>query len=85
MDVGGRRAYFGTGSDLIFSHDAIKNERHPCVLEDVCRAARVADALPNFAVRPGWPMPCPISILSCRLHTHLTVRRTWHSWPAFKP
>ena len=48
MDVGGRRAYFGTGSDLIFSHDAIKNERHACVLEDVCRAARVADALPNI-------------------------------------
>lgn len=48
MDVGGRRAYFGTGSDLIFSHDAIKNERHPCILEDVCRAARVADALPNI-------------------------------------
>jgi len=48
MDVGGRRAYFGTGSDLIFSHDSIKNERHPCVLEDVSRAARVADALPNI-------------------------------------
>jgi trimethylamine--corrinoid protein Co-methyltransferase len=48
MDVGGRRAYFGTGSDLIFSHDAAKNERRPCVLEDVCRAARVADALPNI-------------------------------------
>ncbi|MGD8391852.1 MAG: trimethylamine methyltransferase family protein, partial [Desulfobacterales bacterium] len=48
MDVGGRRAYFGTGSDLIFSHDAIQNERRPCVLEDVCRAARVADALPNI-------------------------------------
>jgi trimethylamine--corrinoid protein Co-methyltransferase len=48
MDVGGRRAYFGTGSDLIFSHDAAKNERRPCILEDVCRAARVADALPNI-------------------------------------
>lgn len=48
MDVGGRRVYFGTGSDLIFSYDAIKNERHACVLEDVSRAARVADALPNI-------------------------------------
>ncbi|MGD2186002.1 MAG: trimethylamine methyltransferase family protein, partial [Desulfobacterales bacterium] len=48
MDLGGRRAYFGTGSDLIFSHDSIKNERHQCVLEDVSRAARVADALPNI-------------------------------------
>lgn len=60
MDVGGRRAYFGTGSDLIFSHDAIKNERHPCVLEDVCRAARVADALPNidFIMSFAHPSDC---------------------------
>jgi trimethylamine--corrinoid protein Co-methyltransferase len=61
MDVGGRRAYFGTGSDLIFSHDAIKNERHLCVLEDVCRAARVADALPNidFIMSFGHPSDYP--------------------------
>lgn len=61
MDVGGRRAYFGTGSDLIFSYDAIKNERHPCVLEDVCRAARVADALPNidFIMSFAHPSDCP--------------------------
>jgi trimethylamine--corrinoid protein Co-methyltransferase len=61
MDVGGRRAYFGTGSDLIFSHDAINNERHTCVLEDVCRAARVADALPNidFIMSFAHPSDCP--------------------------
>ena len=61
MDVGGRRAYFGTGSDLIFSHDAIENERHPCILEDVCRAARVADALPNidFIMSFAHPSDCP--------------------------
>ena len=61
MDVGGRRTYFGTGSDLIFSHDAIKNERHLCVLEDVRRAARVADALPNidFIMSFGHPSDCP--------------------------
>jgi hypothetical protein len=68
MDVGGRRAYFGTGSDLILSKTS---------------GTRVSSR--TFAVRPGWPMPCPISILSCRLHTHLTVRRNGHSWPAFKP
>jgi trimethylamine--corrinoid protein Co-methyltransferase len=48
MDLGGRRAYFGTGSDLIFSLDAQTMQRHPCRLEDVCRAARVVDALPNI-------------------------------------
>jgi trimethylamine--corrinoid protein Co-methyltransferase len=61
MDVGGRRTYFGTGSDLIFAHDAIKNERHLCVVEDVRRAARVADALPNidFIMSFGHPSDCP--------------------------
>ena len=61
MDVGGRRVYFGTGSDLIFSYDAIKNERHACVLEDVRRAARVADALPNidFIMSFAHPSDCP--------------------------
>lgn len=61
MDIGGRRTYFGTGSDLIYSHDAIKNKRRPCVLEDICRAARVADALPNidFVMSFGHPSDCP--------------------------
>jgi trimethylamine--corrinoid protein Co-methyltransferase len=38
----------------------IKNERHPCVLEDVCRAARVADALPNidFIMSFAHPSDC---------------------------
>ncbi|MGD2099960.1 MAG: trimethylamine methyltransferase family protein [Desulfobacterales bacterium] len=60
MDVGGRRTYFGTGSDLIFTHDAIKNERRMCVLDDVCRAARVADALPNidFIMSFAHPSDC---------------------------
>jgi trimethylamine--corrinoid protein Co-methyltransferase len=61
MDVGGRRVYFGTGSDLIFSYDAIENQRHPCVLEDVLRAARVADALLNidFIMSFAHPSDCP--------------------------
>jgi len=48
MDLGGHRSYFGTGSDLIYALDSKTGERHPCVLEDVNRAARVADALPNI-------------------------------------
>lgn len=48
MDLGGRRAYFGTGSDLIYSYDSKKKERHQCILEDIGRAARVADALKNI-------------------------------------
>ncbi|TET92631.1 MAG: hypothetical protein E3J46_01100 [Desulfobacteraceae bacterium] len=48
MDVGGHRSYFGTGSDLIYSLDSQTMQRHRCVLEDVARAAKVADALPNI-------------------------------------
>ena len=48
MDLGQRRAYFGTGSDLIYSFDSETMQRRPCVLEDVGRAARVCDALPNI-------------------------------------
>ncbi len=48
MNLGGHRSYFGTGSDLIYALDAQTMQRHPCVLDDVARAARVADALPNI-------------------------------------
>ena len=48
MDLGGHRSYFGTGSDLIYALDSKTGQRHPCVLEDVNRAAKVADALPNI-------------------------------------
>lgn len=48
LDLGQRRAYFGTGSDLIYSLDAATKQRQPCRLEDVSRAARVVDALPNI-------------------------------------
>ena len=48
MDLGGRRAYFGTGSDLIYAHEADTGKRHQCVLEDIGIAASVSDALPNI-------------------------------------
>jgi len=48
MEIGGYRSYFGTGSDLIYSLDSEKMERHQCVLLDVCKAALVCDALPNI-------------------------------------
>ncbi|MGD8258151.1 MAG: trimethylamine methyltransferase family protein [Desulfobacterales bacterium] len=61
MDLGGYRAYYGTGSDLIFSLDSEKMERHQCVLDDVSRAARVSDALPNidFIMSFAHPSDCP--------------------------
>ena len=61
MDLGGYRAYYGTGSDLIFSLDSEKMERHQCVLDDVRRAARVSDALSNidFIMSFAHPSDCP--------------------------
>jgi len=48
MNVGGRRTYFGTGSDLMFSLDAKSMQRRPAALKDVARAATVCDALKNI-------------------------------------
>jgi trimethylamine--corrinoid protein Co-methyltransferase len=48
MDLGGYRSYYGTGSDLIYTLDPQTFKRRRSVLEDVSRAARVADALPNI-------------------------------------
>jgi len=48
MDLGGRRAYFGTGSDLLYSVESENLTRHHTRLEDIRHAARVCDALPNI-------------------------------------
>ena len=48
MDLGGRRAYFGTGSDLMWSVESEHMKRHHTSLEDIKTAARVCDALPNI-------------------------------------
>ena len=48
MDLGGRRAYFGTGSDLMWSVESEKLTRRRTSLEDIKTAARVSDALPNI-------------------------------------
>jgi len=78
MDLGGRRAYFGTGSDLIYNLDPESGERHPCRLDDVVRAARLCDALKNIDFIMSFAHPAEISphaaylksfeamVLSCR-------------------
>ena len=48
MDLGGRRAYFGTGSDLIYRVESDGTNRHKTMLADIVSAARVCDALPNI-------------------------------------
>ena len=48
MDLGGRRAYFGTGSDLMYHVDGKTLERTRTRLEHIERSARVCDALTNI-------------------------------------
>lgn len=48
MILEGHRTYYGTGSDLPFTLDLESGVRRPSVLEDVARAARLADALPHL-------------------------------------
>jgi trimethylamine--corrinoid protein Co-methyltransferase len=48
MDLGGRRAYFGTGSDLMYHVDGRTLERTQTQREHIVRAARVCEAMPNI-------------------------------------
>lgn len=48
MELGGYNSYFGTGSDLMSTYDLETGDHRPSVLEDVRRAARLCDALPNL-------------------------------------
>ena len=48
MELGGYNSYFGTGSDLMSTYDLETGEHRPSVLEDVRRAARLCDALPDI-------------------------------------
>ncbi len=57
MDVGERRSYFGTGSDLMYTFDATTETRRLCTLEDVAQAARVADALANIDFIMSFAFP----------------------------
>jgi len=61
MDLGGRRSFFGTGSDLLYTLEPGQRERHRSLLSDVERAARVADALPNldFVMSLATPSDVP--------------------------
>ena len=48
MELGGYNSYFGTGSDLLETWDLETQVLRTSTLDDVARAARLADALPNM-------------------------------------
>ncbi len=57
MDLGGRRSYFGNGSDVMHLHDLETGERRLGRLSDVAEAARLCDALPeiDFVMSGSYP------------------------------
>ena len=69
MDLGGHRSYYGTGSDLIYSLESETSQRHPCVLDDVARAARVVDAMPNLDFIMSFAHPSDIPAPQAYLHS----------------
>ena len=69
MDLGGYRSYYGTGSDLIYALESESMQRHPCVLDDVARAARVADAMPNLDFIMSFAHPSDIPAPQAYLHS----------------
>jgi trimethylamine--corrinoid protein Co-methyltransferase len=56
------RIYYGTGSDCPFILDPYTGERRRCTFEDVYRAAKIAEALPNidFHMSVGLTSDVPI-------------------------
>ena len=48
MALGGYRSYFGPGSDCSYIYDLYTGERRKAVLDDVVRAVRLVDGLPNL-------------------------------------
>jgi len=48
MDLSGRNAYFGTGSDCIYLRDSFTNERRVFTERDMIDAVRLSEALPNI-------------------------------------
>ena len=57
MRLGGRRSYFGTGSDLMNVYDLETGERRLARLDDVTAAARLCDGLDNidFVMSSAYP------------------------------
>ena len=69
MDLGGHRSYYGTGSDLIYALESETMQRHPCTLDDVARAARVADAMPNLDFIMSFAHPSDVPAPQAYLHS----------------
>jgi trimethylamine--corrinoid protein Co-methyltransferase len=61
MELGGRRVYFGTGSDCIFTRDLETGERRNACRQDITDFALVSEQLANisFVMSMGLPAEVP--------------------------
>jgi len=66
--IEGYRVYFGTGSDTPFVLDAGTGQRRKAVKEDVARAARLCDALPNIDFVMSMGLVSDVSSQSSFIH-----------------
>jgi len=57
MELGGRRSYFGTGTDLPKTIDLENREIRDTVEQDVVRSARISDALPHIDFIGSYGLP----------------------------
>jgi len=57
MELGGRRSYFGTGTDLPKTIDLETREHRDTLEEDVRRSTRISDALPNIDFIGSYGLP----------------------------
>ena len=60
MRLGGRRNYYGLGTDLIRTQDIHTGAIRPSVLQDVINAARVSDACPNIDFSGSFALPSDV-------------------------
>jgi len=75
MDLGGRRTYYGTGSDLIYAVDPDTKERKMATLKDVERAAHVSDALENLDFIMSFAHPSDIAPKESYLQSFATMAK----------
>ena len=53
LEVEGRKSYYGTSTASPSTKDALTGEVHPTTVNDIARAAKIADSQPNI----DWVMP----------------------------
>jgi trimethylamine--corrinoid protein Co-methyltransferase len=71
--LGGRRAYFGTGSDLPNALDLESGERRLSLLSDVIDTARLADSLPNLDFVMSMALPSDVNRDTSDRHSFLAM------------